>query len=398
MPITDIDHRARTLGRIRAGEFDDDTGRPTSGTTWRLTSPHRHLLDHAEAIYGGHVEALDRKDTDDRFQLTTNSDTLDVIIPPQDVAAGQWWEAYTAAGLQARCDGNVVIDGAYFRNHDTDQHPPACVCTNLDKRRCKPTTRINFILPDLPDVGVWRLTTRSIYAAAEMPTQIDFLFRRAQYPNAILALEERSTKTGDGVHRFTVPIIRIEDTLISILAGDGSSQATAGALGGGDTPPPIDPGSLAPDDDARVPPPQIPPPEASKPPPPTDPEASEADTHETTPTPLERNLGALASYLDDNHPYQLPNAPAILKFCTDLFTLGESTGIWQGQTLDSLATARIKAFRGGPADALDVAGDTFTARAEAVDLPELRTFATRLWMEAQTFVDTKGRTHHFDTQ
>lgn len=379
MPITDIDHRARTLGRIRAGEFDDAKGHPTAGTTWRLTSPWAHLLEAAAELYGGSVTALDRADTDDRYQLTTDTSELDVVIPPQSIDDAQWYEAYTAAGLAARCDGVTVTAGTYLKEHNTDQHPPACVC-NPDNRRCKPTTRLNFVLPDLPDVGVWRLTTRSIYAAAELPAQLELLFARSQYPTAVLALEARSTKSSGETHRYTVPILRIRSTLTNILAGGSPPKPPAGEIGAASTPPTVL--------DA-APPLQNPSDEADAAPPATNLEDEPHTPPQKELTPLERNLVDLGAFLDDHHPYNLPNAADVIRFCQTLYEVGIPLDIWD-KTLDELAAARLKAFR-GPTESLDVAVNTFAARAEAVDLPELRTFATRLWMEAQTFYDNHPR-------
>src|SRR3990172_7696614 len=55
-PVVDIQRRFMELGRIRAGD-KGPKGEPRRGTTWRLTSASRSLLDAGAKIYGGDERA-----------------------------------------------------------------------------------------------------------------------------------------------------------------------------------------------------------------------------------------------------------------------------------------------------------------------------------------------------
>lgn len=207
MPVAGIDHRPPELGRIRAGHVVATSGgrsRPAKLSTWRLTSNDDTLISAARDMYGGVVERWN----DDGWQVVTDVDELDVVIPPQAVADGQWFEIWTAGGLRRRCDGLVATN-------DRGQTRECSTLCDPDDRECRLVTRIRFVLPNLPGVGVWVLTTGSYHAAAELPPVVDLLIRAAA-PNlasAVLALEQRHvTKSGER-HDFAVPTIRTRSTL-----------------------------------------------------------------------------------------------------------------------------------------------------------------------------------------
>jgi hypothetical protein len=205
MPVDGLEHRARELGRLRLGETVENPnpekrGRPASIGTWRLTSPDRRLLEAAVFLYGGTVSSWR-----DEWQLVTTTDTLEVRVPPQNVRGGQWWELWKEGGLVRRCSGVFLEDGA------------PCVC-DPDDRECKLTTHILVVLPDLPDVGVWRLRTGSWYAASELPGTLDLLLQTGvPLPPAVLAIDQRTVKRDGQTHRFNVPVLRTDRTITELL-------------------------------------------------------------------------------------------------------------------------------------------------------------------------------------
>lgn len=218
MPIFGVQYRFRELGRLRLGDLDTSGAkpRPKRLETWRLTSPSEELLARAAGIWGGEVGTWSNAPTEgEQFELTTEVSVLPVLIPPQDVDARQFYELWTAAGVKRRCDG--VTDFISGR---------PCICAQKEVRDCVPTTQLLAMLPELPDVGVWRLVSRGWNAAAEIPQTVKLLRQIAgpdTFAEAELAIEARTTKTENAqgkpeTHNFTVPVVRLPFSLASLIA------------------------------------------------------------------------------------------------------------------------------------------------------------------------------------
>jgi hypothetical protein len=228
VPLLDLQRRMRELGRIRTGhqvEYQDKgktKRRPAKLETFRLTSASKELIEHAAEIYGGEVAPWDSP-SGRQWQLVTAADALDIVVPPGQ-AISQWWELWTGGGCERRCDGrtNVISD-----------EPCACPQDPTERRdlaaegkACKPTTRLNVILPALPDLGVWRLEVHGYYAATELAGTADFLAlatARGVMIEARLRLEQRTKKVpGEATRKFAVPVIELPTTRIADLTGSGA--------------------------------------------------------------------------------------------------------------------------------------------------------------------------------
>jgi hypothetical protein len=216
MPIDVIGARYRELGRLRLGEDLGD--RPTALEVWRLTSPHADLLEAASELYGGDVA-----EWQDGFELTTTTAELPVLVPAQDVEAGQWLELWQGSKISRRCNGTNLV------SIDSSGEPTfggPCECDS-EARECKPTTVLRLVIPDLPDLGVWRLVTHSIYAAIELPGAVTLLVRAhgGELAPATIAIESRR---GSGRRPFMVPVLRSPLTLTELtkLEAVGPSQGT----------------------------------------------------------------------------------------------------------------------------------------------------------------------------
>lgn len=208
MPIVDLDTRLRELGRLRMGIDAGD--RPEALEVWRLTSPHEDLLIAAAELYGpGILEPWQ-----DGYELITSVSELPVLVPAQDLAAGQWFELWRGSQIDRRCDGVNLVE------LDSNGHPipaPAagpCLC-DPDARDCKATTVLRVVLPELPDLGVWRLVTRSIYAALELPGAVNLLVQAhgGELAPGTLAIEARR---GAQRRPFMVPVLRSTLTLTEL--------------------------------------------------------------------------------------------------------------------------------------------------------------------------------------
>jgi hypothetical protein len=227
MPILDLQRSLRELGRLRMGKLDKPAGgrpRPVKLATWRLTTPWRHLLDAAiEVGINGEVVPWRNPGTDrDEFELITDTDYLEVIVPPGEQVLSQWWELWSGGGAQRRCDGvSMILDNGKTVAKgcrcpkDPDERQAAAVAN--PPTACRPTTRLNVMLPGLPDLGVWRLESHGFYAAVELAgaaTIAETAARRGVLLPAELRIEPRRIKrAGQPVKRFAVPVLGLRGNL-----------------------------------------------------------------------------------------------------------------------------------------------------------------------------------------
>lgn len=225
MPIVDLQRRLVELGRIRTGdqvEFRDAAGRtrrrPRRLETFRLTSPRRDLVEEAARLYGGVARAWG-----EQWEVTVTAPTVPIMLPPGEVVS-QWMEMWSGGGIVRRCDGvrEVIGDG-----------PCLCPADPAERRElaargeaCKPTTRINVILPDLPGLGVWRLDSTGWYAAVELAGAAEYLSMATSVGHRIpahLRIVTRTVKrpgpSGPVTRTFTVPTIDIAVRPADLLAG-----------------------------------------------------------------------------------------------------------------------------------------------------------------------------------
>lgn len=235
MPIVDLQRQMRELGRIRTGQTvvpERGKPRPSKLETFRLTSREQSLIEAAAAAYGGTVSAWR-----DEWEVITTSDALEILVPPWQ-ALSQWYELWSAGGCQRRCDGRVMVltDVPCLCPKDPDERRAAASAN--PPTACKPTTRLNVMLPALPDLGVWRIESHGYYAATELAgaAQILELATRAGAPlPARLRLDQRSKKVpGQPTNHYAVPVIEVLDARVgellasvgpAAMLGDGKARA-----------------------------------------------------------------------------------------------------------------------------------------------------------------------------
>jgi hypothetical protein len=216
MPIINLQRKLTEVGRIRLGA-KGAKGNPTKLDKFRLTSKSRDALDAAAAVYGGTVTAWSSPDGD-AYELLTDTNTLDVVIPPGN-ALSQWYEMWSGAGCQRRCDGQT----------ETISGKP-CLCpadqtqrTELSARggACRPTTRLSVILPNVKSVGIWRLESHGYHAAVELAGIAELLQQVSatdKYLPATLRLEQRSARRAGKLSRFAVPVLEVGATVQEAIA------------------------------------------------------------------------------------------------------------------------------------------------------------------------------------
>lgn len=215
--LADIPQRTPELGRIRLGE-KGDRGQPVKLRTFRLTSHSKLLLEAAAALYGGTVKAWDGAPDEGMWQVTTAASELDVLIPGATGAVSQSYEVWKGGTCTRRCDGVTEAVSA-----------SPCVCKVLGQegpdRDCEVVTRFRVILPRVPGLGVWMLTTSGWMAATTLPSTLSLLARMTsgEWIPAVLRAEQRSKKVRDPqtgkvqTNRFVVPVLDLPGATIGQL-------------------------------------------------------------------------------------------------------------------------------------------------------------------------------------
>lgn len=236
--ILTLQRQARELGRLRTGYTDG--ARPVRSDTWIVTSHSEHYIRAAAEEFGGTAEKWQPQGSGAmQWRVITEQDAIDAIMPPGDPLS-QTNELWSGGGCQRRCDGvteqlsdSPCICLAQFGESFHEQ-PKGKVCTA--------TTRLNVILPDLPDVGIYRVETHSFYAANEIAATVD-LIRNATGGNSAvpirLRIEPRMRVANGQTKKFPVVVIELRGaTAGQILGGviPGITAREQAVLGAGSAP------------------------------------------------------------------------------------------------------------------------------------------------------------------
>lgn len=229
--ILTLQRQARELGRLRTGTHDGN--RPQRSDTWVISSHSEDYIQAAAEEWGGTPEKwTPQGGGGEQFRVVTTSPTIDAILPPGDPLS-QSYEIWSRGGCLRRCDGV------------TEQLTDApCICLGKYGAEfyksdaanvCSIHTRLNVILPALPDIGYWRAETKSYWAANELAGAVDTI-RGLIGPGPMvpvkLRIEQRS-RVADGKRKnFPVVVMELRGiTAGDVLQGAGSPPAL-GSPGG----------------------------------------------------------------------------------------------------------------------------------------------------------------------
>jgi hypothetical protein len=211
--IATLQRQARELGRLRTGTFDKPQGkkgRPVRSSTWILTSPSDIYIEAAAAEWGGTVEKWQPQGNGaQQYRVITKASAIDAILAPGDPLS-QSLEMWNRGGCARRCDGLAeTLSGSSCLC--VQEYGPEFWKVAPKDSVCKMTTRLNVILPSLPDIGVWRVETGSFWAANEIVAAVDVL-KGAAGPDALipirLRIEQRTRVSGGQTKHF--PVIAVE--------------------------------------------------------------------------------------------------------------------------------------------------------------------------------------------
>jgi hypothetical protein len=225
-PIASFKSRLPSAGRIRTGVT---TGRAMRALdTFRFTSANKDLIEKLAELYGGTPQPWQPPRGASEWEVITTSDVIQVVVPPHALGNTPIYECWTKAGLQRRCDG-VTMQTTSMSPDGAIQVEQPCLCETAKRMECKPITRLELLLPDIPFTGTWMLESKGWTAAHEMPGMVEMVVsvQRAGYARAELALEPETVVKGGQTRNFIVPRLRIPHTLLELAEG----MARLGSLG-----------------------------------------------------------------------------------------------------------------------------------------------------------------------
>lgn len=228
------------LGRIRTGystPHADPKKRAQAqrSATFILSSHSGPYIERAAALYGGTAEQWTPQGSKiEQFRVITEARELHAILPPGDPLS-QSNELWSGGGCARRCDGVT---------ERLSRRPCLCLAEHGENWHeqpagtvCKTTSRLNVMLADLPDFGVWRLETHSYYAADAMAGGIDAVLAATDGKSPMplrMWIEQREVKRGGKTKRFPVAMV--------VPAIPSLRHALAGPLSMANA---VDPGSIA---------------------------------------------------------------------------------------------------------------------------------------------------------
>lgn len=208
IPVSEFG-RAPQQGRIRYGIRQN--GIPRSILKFRFTSSDVTALNQIAELYGGTVKPWEKGQS----EVVSAVSEIPIVLPPDPLGDGAVYELWKGSTCVRRCDGvNAFVPVKTQEGADLVEVP--CICSEQDALECKPTTRLQVILPDVRFAGVWRLDCKGFYGTQELPGMVALAqqFQGRGMSRAFLALEQRS---GQGNKKFVVPVIRLDKDVNTML-------------------------------------------------------------------------------------------------------------------------------------------------------------------------------------
>lgn len=205
MPIIGLQQQQTEVGRIRLGVLvtaANGKQRPAKLDRLRFTSSRKELIETIAGLYGGTTEPWQPKKGNAQWQVITQATSVPVVIPPQNPAESQWYEAWSAGGCVRRCDGVT---------ERLSNQPCLCLASGEPRNSwpCKMHTRIRVMLEDVPGLGCWRVDTGGYYAATELPGIAALLAMAQGLVPGKLILDQRTVTRDGKTFNFAVPVLDV---------------------------------------------------------------------------------------------------------------------------------------------------------------------------------------------
>lgn len=216
MRVLDIQAKMKRVGVIRLGEEKKANGPGKRLATFRLTSNDRRALESVARLYGGQV--MPWANGSQSWQITTTSNELPIELSNVPaITAYELWQQVGGSGSKQcirRCDSCTIqqgIESGQACKCPTDPLVRAEQAKKSGSGVCSLTCRLFVRLPDVPDVGLWQVTTGSFYAAQEVPAIMDGIEALAQMGAHIRARLAIDIRKGGG-KTFPVLAVRLNQS------------------------------------------------------------------------------------------------------------------------------------------------------------------------------------------
>lgn len=232
--ILTMKRQAAELGRIRTGYSRPNADPqkrpiPVKSKTFVLSSHSRDYVAAAAELYGGHVEEWTPQNTSiAQYRVITEATKLQAILPAGDPLS-QSYEMWSGGGCSRRCDGET---------EQLTRRPCLCLAQygpewheRSAREVCRPTSRINVMLPDLPDLGVWRLESKSFYAADAMAGGLDIVLQATEGRSMMpvrMWIEQRTSVRNGKTKQY--PVVMVVPSLPKLRHALSGPLSTAAAL------------------------------------------------------------------------------------------------------------------------------------------------------------------------
>lgn len=242
VPIAHLQRRIPEAGRIRTGIAVEATSkkgakydRPQAIETFRFTSSDQEAIEQIAATYGGTPRPWEKAPTPGQWEVISEASEIRIVLPPDPMGQTPIYELWSGGGCERRCDGySAQVIGRGPEGPEMTEVP--CICVSKGEMACSPHTRLSVILPEIRFAGTWRYQSSSSMAVAvEMPGMVEMVqsLQERSLTRALLAIEHRKSVVAGQTHRFTIPVIRIAESMDALASG----AARVGALGNGSQPP-----------------------------------------------------------------------------------------------------------------------------------------------------------------
>ena len=225
--ISDRQHRIQSVGRAKVGVYDSTgKGRPRSIKTWRLCSSREDLLEQLAEEYGGKVERSTHAKASHSHEVITETDTLNVVLPPDPLGNSPMYRKYGGKGLERECDGEICHLSEPRGNQIFESDVP-CICETKGFE-CKVNTRLEVLISSVAMAGTWTFVTNSEQNADTIPAMVQAIESAATrgFPLATLTVEEAQARGGS--KKFILVRLAPVVSLQELMSGGGT--LTAGAL------------------------------------------------------------------------------------------------------------------------------------------------------------------------
>jgi hypothetical protein len=226
-------------GRLRTGETNDK-GQPQKLSCWRATSHDRTAIEQIAGQHGGTPQEWGKEG---QWEVVTETDEIPIVLPPDPLGGTPIYELWSAGGCQRRCDG-VMCATTQPGPDGSEPVDVDCVCEREQALSCEPTTRLSVILPEVRFAGVWRIDTRSWFAAWELPGMVDMVQGLQQQAGGlsrgVVAIEQRTKVVQGQTRHFTVPVVRNTHSPDEIVSGRAALGAMHDGAGGDPGAPEVD--------------------------------------------------------------------------------------------------------------------------------------------------------------